>query len=190
MGANIVAKAMASTSAAVAQRALAKAPIPLAKPGPVEKSAQAERVGESTSILTEIFTSQKGVTLAAASQTKGASPVTTPVISTSDPFAALSQAVKDGSTLMVTPSSISSFSTREPEAYLSSAEGSKEVLQDSEDESAMKKRVSDSDEEDSGKRKTEAIGTYLLSLLGLLFRPLLYYCRLFSLFCITFQCNL
>lgn len=98
--------------------------------------------------------------------------------------------MKDGSTLMVTPSSISSFDTREPEAYLSSAKGSKEVLEDSEDESAMKKRVSDSDEEDSGKRKTEAIGTYLLSLLGLLFRPLLYYCRLLSLFCITFQCNL
>ena len=98
-----------------------------------------------------------------------------PIISISNPFVALSQAVKDGSTLVVTPSSIPSSAIRGPDADLSSDEGSKEVLKDSEDEPTMKKRVSDSNEEDSDKHKTEAMSMYLLPLLGLLFHPILYY---------------
>ena len=50
--------------------------------------------------------------LTGASQTGSTSPTTSFVISTSDPFVALSQAMKDGSSLVVTPSSIPSSATR------------------------------------------------------------------------------
>ena len=136
------------------------------------------RVSESAFIPTKTPTPLKGVTSTAASQTESASPVMPPIISISNPFVSLSQAVKDGSTLVVTPSSIPSSAIRGPDADLSSNEGSKEVLEDSEDEPTMKKRVSDSDEEDSDKHKTESISMYLLPLLGLLFHPILYYCHL------------
>ena len=69
------------------------------------------------------LTPQKGATPSTASQTKFASPATPLVISTSDPFTILSQAVKDGSFLVVTPSSIPNFTTCGSDAYLSS-EGS------------------------------------------------------------------
>ena len=58
--------------------------------------------------------------------------------------------MKDGSSLVVTPSSIPSFATRGIDADLSSGEGSEEVLEDSEDEPFMKTRVSDSDEDNDG----------------------------------------
>ena len=64
----------------------------------------------------------------------------------SDPFAALSQAIKDGSSLVVTPSSIPGFATHGPNADLSFKD-SEEVFEDSDDEPTMKKKVSDSDEE-------------------------------------------
>lgn len=70
---------------------------------------------------------------------------------------------------MVTPSSIPNSSTCGPDADLSSDEGSKEVLQNSEDESVVKKRVSDSNEDDGGEHETEAMGMYLFPLLDLLF---------------------
>ena len=47
---------------------------------------------------------------------------------------------------MVTPSTIPGFATHRPNADLSSKD-SEEVLEDSNDEPTMKKRVSDSDEE-------------------------------------------
>ena len=47
-----------------------------------------------------------------ASHTRSASPTTPLVISASDPFVTLSQAMKDGSLLVVTPSSIPSSATR------------------------------------------------------------------------------
>ena len=81
---------------------------------------------------------------------------------------ALSQAVKDGSSLVVTPSSILSSATRGPDANLSS-EGSEEVLEDSDDELTMKKRISDSDEEEGDKHKAKVMGLYLLYLLSFLF---------------------
>ena len=90
--------------------------------------------------------------------------------------------MKDGSSLVVTPSSISSSTTCGPSMNLSSDEGSEEVLEDSEDEPTMKKRVFDSDEEDSGEHKTEAMGTYILPLLGLFFRPILYCCHFLFLY--------
>lgn len=97
----------------------------------------------------------------------------------SDPLIALSWAVKDGSFLVVTPSSIPNFATHEPNVDLSSDEGSKEILKDSKDEPVMKKRVSNSDEDDGGRHETEAMGMCLLPLLDLLF----------SLFFITSRCN-
>ena len=77
-------------------------------------------------------------TLATTVQTEAASPITPFVISTSDPFAVLSQAVKDGSSLVVTPSSIPSSATRGPDVDLSS-EGSKDILEDLDDEPVSKK---------------------------------------------------
>ncbi|KAK9998115.1 hypothetical protein SO802_017718 [Lithocarpus litseifolius] len=150
-------RAMAFTPA-VAQGVPAKVPIPSPKPGPVEESAQTERVGESTSILTEIPTPQKRVTSIGASQSSSASPATPLVISASDPFVALSQAVKNGSSMVVTPSSIPSFGTYGPDANLSSDEAFEEILEDFEDKPITKKKVFDSDEDDGGEHKTEVMG--------------------------------
>ena len=112
--------------------------------------------------------SQKGPTPTGASQIRSASPATPPVISASDPFFALSQTVKDGSSLVITLS-IPNSTTREPDVNLSSNEGSKEVLEDSKDEPVMKNRVYDSDEDDGDERKTEVMGICLLPLSDLLF---------------------
>ena len=107
----------------------------------------------------------------ATSQTESASPSTPLIISTSDPFVAVSQAVKDGYSLVVTPSSIPSSTTRGPNEDLSSDEGSEEVLEDFDDKPTMKKRISDSDEKDCGEHETKVIGTYSLHLLGFLSHP-------------------
>ena len=69
---------------------------------------------------------------------------------------------------MATPSSIPSSAIRGPDADFSFDEGSEEVLKDSEDEPIMKKRVSNSDKDDGGERKTEAMGMCLLPLSDLL----------------------
>ena len=77
--------------------------------------------------------------------------------------------MKDCSSV-VTPSSIPSSATRKPNVDLSSNEGSKEVLEDSEDEPIMRMEVSDSNEDDgSDEHETEAMGICLLSLTDLLF---------------------
>lgn len=82
-----------------------------------------------------------------ASQTESTSPATPPlIISASDPFIALSHAVKDGSSLVVNLSSIPSSATRVPDTDLSSDEGFEEVLEDSDDKSVVRTRVFDSDE--------------------------------------------
>ena len=59
-------------------------------------------------------------------------------------------AVKDGFSLVVILSSIPSSATRGPDVDLSSDEGFKEVLEDSEDELVMKTTVSEFDEDDDG----------------------------------------
>ena len=56
--------------------------------------------------------------------------------------------MKDGSSLVVTPSSIPSSAIRGPDVDLSSEE-SEDILEDLEDEPVLKKRISDSDEEES-----------------------------------------
>ena len=85
--------------------------------------------------------------------------------------------MKDGPSLVVIPSSILSSATHRPDADLSSYEGSGEVLKDFDDELTMKKRASDSNEEDSDEHETEAMGACLLHLLG--FLSILYYCHPF-----------
>ena len=84
---------------------------------------------------------------------------------------ALSQAVKDGSFLVVTHSSIPSSTTRGPDANLSS-EGSEEVLKNFDDEPTTKKRISDSDEEEGDKHKAEAMGMYSLIFVKFYLHPL------------------
>ena len=73
--------------------------------------------------------------------------VTPLVISTSDPFAALSQAVKDGSSLVVTSSSIPISATHGPNAALSSEEF-EDILEDPEDEPVLGRRISEFEEEE------------------------------------------
>ena len=145
-GANMVAEFMASTTSTAAQGVPAKTLIPSAEPIPVDEGTHTERVSEPALIPAETPTSQKGVTSSIASLPEIEPPITPLVISISDPFAALSQAVKDGSSLVVTPSSIPGFATHGPNADLSSKD-SEEVLEDFDDEPTMKKKVSDSDEE-------------------------------------------
>ena len=65
--------------------------------------------------------------------------------------------MKDGSSLVLTPSSTPSYATRGPDADLSSKE-SKDILEDPEDEPVLKKRISDSDEEENASLKTKFIG--------------------------------
>ena len=97
--ADIVAEAIAFAFV-VAHMALAEIPICPPKLVLVEESTQTERVCEFVPILAEIPTLQKEVTPTSASQTGSASPAAPLVISTSDLFVALSQAVvRDRKTL-------------------------------------------------------------------------------------------
>ena len=106
-------------------------------------------------------------------QTKAASPVTPFVISTSEPFAVLSQAVKDGSSLLATPSSNPSSATHGPDADLS-FEGSKDILEDSDDEPVLKKMIFESDDEESVPLEAEFMGMCLSPFL------LFYFCQVHS----------
>ena len=135
---------------------LVEAPIPSSEPIPREKGTYTERVSEITLIPAKTPISPEGV-IPAAAQAEAISPILPLVISISNPFIALSQAVKDGSSLVLTPSSIPSYSTRGPDADLSSKE-SKDILEDPKDEPVLKKRISDSDEEESASLKTKFIG--------------------------------
>ena len=58
--------------------------------------------------------------------------------------------MNDGSSLVVTPSSIPSSATRGLDTDLSSDEGSQKVFKDFEDEPVMKTRVSNSNEDSDG----------------------------------------
>ena len=143
------------------------------------ESTHTEKVSEATPISAKTPTFQEGA-IPSATQIEVASPTTPLFISTSDPFAALSQAVKDGSSLVVTPSSIPSSAIRGPDADLSS-EGSKDVLEDPNDEPIIKKRISKSDEEESVDSETEFIGMCLF-LLFLLSFLLPFFCYLFFIY--------
>lgn len=68
--------------------------------------------------------------------------------------------MKDGSSLVVTLTSIPSSATCGPDTDLSS-KGSEEVLEDSNDKPTMKRTISDSDEEKGDEHETETMGSYL-----------------------------
>lgn len=146
-GADIVLRTPAPATPAATQGVLVEAPIPSIGPVPIGEGTHAEWVSEAIPIPAKTLTPQEGVIPPFAAQTKVASPTGPLVISTSDPFAALSQVVKDGSSLVVTPSSIPSSTTCGPNADLSS-EGSEDVLEDPDDEPSKKKRVSDSNKDE------------------------------------------
>ena len=177
-GADAIVEAMASTTivatqgVAAAQGVLVEALVPPHEPISAEESAHAEGVviREFTLIFAEITTPLKGVIPARASQTKStSSAIAPPVTSASNPFIALSQAVKDGYLLVVTLSSIPSFATRGPDADLSFDKGSEEVLEDLDDELIMRTQVFDSDEANDDEQRAQAMGMCPLSLLFLLF---------------------
>ena len=107
-GANVA--SATTTPSTTAHGVLAKAPIPPSEPIPKEEGTHTERVSETTPIPTRTPISPKGV-IPAVAQTEATSPILPFVICTSDPFAALSQATKDGFSLMVTSSSIPSSAT-------------------------------------------------------------------------------
>ena len=151
-GADVVFRTTAFATLAAAQGVSAEAPIP---------STESVPIGEGTH--TEALTPQEGVISPTTAQTEVASPATPLVISTSDPFAALSQAVNDSSSLVVTPSSIPSSTTYRPDADLSS-EGSEYVLEDPNDEPTKKKRIFYSNEEESVDSETKHMGMCLFSL--------------------------
>ena len=71
---------------------------------------------------------------------------------------------------MVIPSSILSSATRGPDADFSS-EGSKDILEELNDELTMKKRISDSEEEESAEHEAEFMGMCLFILLSFLLLP-------------------
>ena len=161
--ADVVFKTATPTPPAATQGVPAKALIPSSKPVPIGEGTYTERVSETAPTPAEAFTPQEGAIPPVVVQI--ASPATPFVISNNDPFATLSQAVKDGSFLVVTPSSIPSSATRGFDTDLS-FERSEDVLKDHDDESTMKKRVSDSKEEENAEHEAEFMGMHLLILLS------------------------
>ena len=72
---------------------------------PIDKGTHNRKVSEAILVPVETLTPQEVATLTII-QTEATSLVTPLVISTIDPFAVLSQVVKDGSSLVIAPSSI------------------------------------------------------------------------------------
>ena len=97
------AKAVLATPAPpAAHKTPAKTPTPSAEPVSRE-GTHVEGVGETTLLPAERPTPSEGAIPHAAVQAKTTSPVLPLVISTSDPFAAISQAAKGSASLVVTP---------------------------------------------------------------------------------------
>ena len=82
--------------------------------------------------------------------------------------------MKDGSSLVVTPSSIPSSTTRGPDTDLSS-EGFEDVFKGRNDEPTMKKKVLDSEEEESAEHKVKFMGMCLFILLSFLLPPFFFF---------------
>ena len=149
------------TPSTAAPKVPAKALTPSAEPVSREEGTHTEKVGETTPLSAETLASLERAISPAAIQTKITSSVLSLVISSSDPFAAFSQAAKDGSSLDVTPSSILGSVTHSLDTDLSS-EGSDDILEDPDDAPILKKRISDSDEEKSAPPEPDFMGTCLL----------------------------
>ena len=145
-----------------AHKVPAKTLTPSAEPVPREEGIHIEGVGETTPLPAKTPAPPERAISPTVVQTKTAPSVLPLVISTSDPFAAISQAAKGGASLVVTPSSIPGSATRGPDTDLSS-EGSDDILEDPDDVPTLKKRISDSDEEESASPKPNFMGMYLSS---------------------------
>ena len=78
--------------------------------------------------------------------------------------------MKDSSSLVVTPSSIPSSATCGPDVDLSS-EGSEDVLEDPDNEPILKKRISNSNDEENVPPKVKFMGMCLSPFLLFLFLP-------------------
>ena len=167
-GTDVVFEAATPTPPVATQGVPAEAPILSTEPVPIGKGTYTEGISETAPIPAKTLTPQEGAVPPAIIQTEVASRATPLVISTSVPFIALSQVVKDG--LVVTLSSIPSSTTRGPDADLSS-ERSEDVIEDLDDKPTMKKRVSDSEEEESAEHEAESMGMCLFILLSFLFPP-------------------
>lgn len=112
---------------------------------PMDEGTHTREVSKVTLTPTVTLSVQRGATPPAVTQIE-ANPATPLVISTGDPFAALSQTIQGVSSLVVTPSSIPVSATHGPRADLSS-EKSKEIFEDPKDEPGLGRRISESDEE-------------------------------------------
>ena len=179
-GIDVVFKIATLAPAAAAQGVLVEAPIPSIEPVPIGEGTYMERVSETVPILAETLTPQEGAIPPVVAQIEVASHAMPLIIFTSDPFTALSQAVKDGSSLVVTLSSIPSSATHGPDADLS-FEGSEDVLEDPNDEPTMKKMASDFEEEESVEHEAEFMGMHLLIFLSsLLFYIYIYISALYT----------
>ena len=158
---------LATPAPPAAHKALAKIPTLSAEPVPRE-GTHVEGVGETTPLPAERFTPSEGVIPSIVVHTKITSPVLPLVISTSDPFANISQAAKGSASLVVTPSSIPGSATRGPDLDLSS-EGSADIFEDPDDVPMLKRTISDSDEEGSASSEPDFMGMYLPSPLSFFF---------------------
>ena len=150
------------TPSTAAHKAPTKAPTPSAEPVPREEGTHIEGVGETTPLPIETPAPPERAISPTVIQTKTTPSVLPLVISTSYPIAAISQAAKDGTSLVVTPSSIPGSVTRDPDRDLSS-EGSDDILEDPDDAPILKKRISYSDEEESASPEPDFMGMYLYS---------------------------
>ena len=150
---------LATPAPLAAHKAPAKTPTPFAEPVPRE-GTHVEGVGETTPLPAERLTPSEGAIPPAVAQTKTTSPALPLVISTSDPFADISQATKGSASLVVTPSSILGSATRGPDPDLSS-EGFNDIFEDPDDAPVLKKRISDFDEEGSTSPEPDFMGMYL-----------------------------
>ena len=152
---------------------------------PIDEGTYTKKVSKTIPVPAETLTPQEVATPPATVHTEAASPVTPLVISTNDPFTVLSQAVKDDSSLVVTPSSIPSFATYGPNVDLSS-EGSEDVLKDPDDEPVLKKTIFDSDDEESVPPETKFMGMCLYPFPPFFFVFAKFILHLFFFFCHLF----
>ena len=152
---------LATPAPPATHKAPTKTLTPSAEPVPKE-GTHVEGVSETTPLPAERLTPSGGAIPPAVVQTKTTSPILPLVISTSDPFANISQAAKGSALLVVTPSSIPGSTTRGPDPDLSS-EGSDDIFEDPDDAPVLKKTISDSDEEGSASPEPDFMGMYLPS---------------------------
>jgi len=89
-GANVVFEVATPATPVVAPRVSAEAPVPSTEPIPIDEGTHTKRVSETAPIPTETLTPQEGAIPLVVAQTEVTSLATPLVISTSDPFAALS----------------------------------------------------------------------------------------------------